>query len=97
MEPLSIKFKIVIGKEIQKSQSERGAIEAAIWNANKRLKYLKCAVKDGIYTYQNAIDSILPYYNELLSIEWLVKIYQELWQEKFSKIKVQIEKFINTK
>lgn len=94
---MEIKFKIVLGKEIQKSQSERGAIEAAIWNANKAFKNVKEAIKSEIYTPEQATDKLLPIYNELLAVEFLVNIYHELWQEKFSKIKLQIELFINPK
>ena len=93
---MEIKLKLVLGKEFQKSQSERGAIEAAIWNTKRRLKYLKGSINDGIYTHENAVSQMIPLYNELLSVEWLVKIYHELWQEKFSKIKTQTEKFINS-
>lgn len=83
------------GSAIVNSAIDRSRIFVSVSNAKTFLKYYKYACKSGIDSREDAIQGFLPYYNALLSEEYLVKIYHELWAEKFYKIKHEAEKFIN--
>ncbi len=87
------------GKEILNSCNERGQIEAAIYNCNSAIKYAKkCFLnyketgKD--FWIEVAEVHLLPYYKELLKVEFLANKYKELWQEKFYKSKLTAEKIL---
>jgi len=84
------------GNEILNSVIERSNINAAVTKCRMFLNYYKKGAKSGIYTTEDAVCGLMKYYNELLSIEHLAHKYNELWLEKFSKIKLQTEKFINS-
>lgn len=83
------------GSEIVNSCIDRGNIHAAIYNCNTFLSYYKDAVKSGLYTKENAVLGLMPYYNKLLSVEHLANTYHYLWLDKYSKMKLKTEKFIN--
>lgn len=83
------------GSEIVNSVIERSRISAAVHNAKTFLNYYKGAVRSGLYSQSQAIDGLLPYYNKVKEVEHLANKYQALWGEKYSKIKLQLEKFIN--
>jgi len=83
------------GNEIVNSVIERSNINVAVSNCRTFLNYYKKSVKSGIYTKEDAVCGLMKYYNELLSVEHLAHKYNFLWLEKFSKIKIQTEKFIN--
>jgi len=87
------------GSEILKSCYERGQIHVAVYNCNSAIKYAKkCLLnyketgKD--FWIEAAEVHLLPYYNELLKVEFLANKYKELWQEKFSKSKLIAEKIL---
>jgi hypothetical protein len=83
------------GQGIIDSVIERSRINAAVSNSNMWLKYYKGAYKSGIYPTDYTIQKLTECLNELKATEYLVNIYHELWQEKFSKSKLSIEKFIS--
>lgn len=84
----------------QESIIERSRISAAISNCNTFIKYAnKCKryakeFNDESWNEQG-LNSLMPYYKELLNIEWLANKYSFLWLEKFSKTKHIAEKILN--
>ncbi len=83
------------GSAIINSCIDRGNIHAAVSNGKQFLTYYKYAVKNELYTKEQAINGIMPYYNKLKEVEDLANLYSHLWLEKYTKVKLQIEKFIN--
>ena len=87
------------GSGILKSCDERGQIEAAIYNCNQAIRYAKkCFINHKetgeLFWIEAAEVHLLPYYNELMKVEFLVHKYKELWQEKFSKSKLTAQKIL---
>ena len=87
-------FQMGCGKEMVNSAIDRGNISAAVYNCNKMLTYYKYAVKNGIYSKEDAINSLSPYYNDIKNVEHLAATYHQLWGEKYNKAKLSIEKFM---
>ncbi len=90
------------GIEMINSCIDRGNIQASISNCNQAIKYFKTCIKNYRETKQDfwiesGINHLMPYYNKLLAIEHLVKIYHELYQEKYCKSKLIAEKLIDAK
>ena len=88
------------GQEMLNSCNERGQLEAAISNCNKFIKYAKQCLKNYEETkldfWKEAAEvHLLPYYNELLSVEFLADKYKELYKEKFCKSKLIAAKILN--
>ena len=84
------------GNEIIKSQIDRGNIKAQISNAKSAFKYFKYCISSNICTEDEAIQRILIYYNNLMAVEYLANVYGSSYQEDYCKIKLQIEKAINS-
>lgn len=88
------------GQEMLNSCNERGQIQAAVNNCNQAIKYAKQCLKNYTETKldfwkESAEVHLLPYYNELMSIEYLTDKYKDLWKEKFCKSKLIAEKILN--
>jgi hypothetical protein len=87
-------------KGFQESIIERSQIKAAISNANQFKTYARyCAKKHKEYPGQSwdivGANSLMPYYEKLLSVEELANKYKELWGENFYKCKLQCEKILS--
>jgi hypothetical protein len=88
------------GSEIINSQIERGSIHAAISNCNTFIKYAKQCKKYYKETKEehwldSAHNSLLPYYNQLLSVQYLADKYHALYGEKYYKTKCFCEIILN--
>ena len=84
----------------QGSIIERSRIHAAIYNANTFIKYAKTCKKNHIETGDSnwteyGLNSLMPYYKELLNVEGLAYKYSYLRLEKFCKCKLQAEKLLS--
>lgn len=82
------------GSGILNSVIDRSNIAAAIGNAKTFLKYYKYAVKSNLYSKEAAVNGIYPYYTKLKEVEHLANTYRNLWQEKYCKILLEMERFI---
>jgi hypothetical protein len=86
-------------KGFQESIIERSNIKCAIDNANTFKKYAKQCLR---YHKENpdqqwdeqGLNSLLPYYNELIKVQDLADKYHALWGEKFYKCKLECEKLL---
>ena len=88
------------GSEIINSQIERGSIHAAISNCNTFIKYAKKCQKYHKETndsswLDSAHNSLVPYYNQLLSVQHLADKYHALYGEKYYKTKHFCEIILN--
>jgi len=88
-------YQLGCGNAMVQSSIDRGNIHAAISNTKMYFQHFKRYIKTGICTREQALESFLPQYDKLLSVEHLVNIYHELYMEEYSKLKLQIEKSIN--
>lgn len=85
--------KLGCGVEMINAAIDNNNIKAAIKNAQKMFLVAKKGVKSGCYTMEDSLTEIvLKYYNQLKNIEYLISSYKD-YQEDFSKIKLQIEKY----
>lgn len=99
MKTISRKTLAGLPSGIQESIIERSIISASISNANTFLKYAKDCLKwhkenPDQHWEEQAKNSLLPYYEKLLSNESLAKKYHALWGEKYYKCKLQCEKIL---
>jgi hypothetical protein len=83
------------GQGILDSVIDRSRISATVSNSNMSLKYYKGAHKSGILPLEYIAQKMTECLNELKAIEYLVNVYHELWQEKYSKTRLHIENFIS--
>lgn len=79
--------------KIAESITDRSTIKVSLYNVKQEFKHLKYAIKNGLYTHEQSMIYVLRLLNELKSIEWLVKIYHELYSEKYYKLKLEVEKY----
>jgi hypothetical protein len=90
--------KLPIG--FQESIIERSKIKSAITNCKSFIKYAKTCnkyyqetkEKEWIEIGQN---SLIPYYNQLLSVQYLTNKYHLLFNEEYYKTKHIAEKLLN--